>query len=410
MMKDNIIVSTIGLGYIGLPTSALVASVGIRVNGMDINKNVVETINRGEIHIVEPELKDYVASAVGKGNLKAYNTVQPADVYLVVVPTPFMGNHVPDTSFVEVATRNVIPLLKEGDLFIIESTSPVGTTEKMVEIIYLERPELEGKIFLAYCPERVLPGNIMYEMVQNDRVIGGIDEASTEKAVAFYKLFVKGELHKTNARTAEMCKLTENASRDVQIAFANELSLICDKADINVWELIKLANKHPRVNILQPGSGVGGHCIAVDPYFIVADYPLESQIIGKAREINNYKSFWVAEKIQSARLEFKLKHGRSPSVAIMGLAFKPNIDDLRESPAKYIAQKILQNTHNEEVYFVEPNIKDHNVFKLTDYKEAYEKADIVAFLVAHNEFKKLELNKKSQDKVVLDFCGVTNNV
>ena len=405
-MNTDITVSTLGLGYIGLPTSALVASVGIKVQGMDVNQHVVDTINKGEIHIVEPELKEYVAQAVAKGNLNASTKVQAADVYLVVVPTPFKGNHEPDISFVEAATRNIIPLLKKGDLFIIESTSPVGTTEKMMDIIFTERPELKGDLFLAYCPERVLPGNVMYELVQNDRVIGGVDEASTDKAVAFYSLFVKGELHKTNARTAEMCKLTENASRDVQIAFANELSLICDKADINVWELIKLANKHPRVNILQPGCGVGGHCIAVDPYFITADYPRESQIIGKAREINNYKSFWVAEKIQNARLEFELKHGRRPSVAIMGLAFKPNIDDLRESPAKYIAQKVLQSSNNEDIFFVEPNIKDHKVFKLTNYKEAYEKADIVAFLVAHDEFKKLELNKKPQDKVVLDCCGI----
>ena len=405
-MNTDITVSTLGLGYIGLPTSALVASVGIKVQGMDVNQHVVDTINKGEIHIVEPELKEYVAQAVAKGNLNASTKVQAADVYLVVVPTPFKGNHEPDISFVEAATRNIIPLLKKGDLFIIESTSPVGTTEKMMDIIFTERPELKGDLFLAYCPERVLPGNVMYELVQNDRVIGGVDEASTDKAVAFYSLFVKGELHKTNARTAEMCKLTENASRDVQIAFANELSLICDKADINVWELIKLANKHPRVNILQPGCGVGGHCIAVDPYFITADYPRESQIIGKAREINNYKSFWVAEKIQNARLEFELKHGRRPSVAIMGLAFKPNIDDLRESPAKYIAQKVLQSSNNEDIFFVEPNIKDHKVFKLTNYKEAYDKADIVAFLVAHDEFKKLELNKKPQDKVVLDFCGI----
>ena len=404
-MNTDITVSTLGLGYIGLPTSALVASVGIKVQGMDVNQHVVDTINKGEIHIVEPELKEYVAQAVAKGNLNASTKVQAADVYLVVVPTPFKGNHEPDISFVEAATRNIIPLLKKGDLFIIESTSPVGTTEKMMDIIFTERPELKGDLFLAYCPERVLPGNVMYELVQNDRVIGGVDEASTDKAVAFYSLFVKGELHKTNARTAEMCKLTENASRDVQIAFANELSLICDKADINVWELIKLANKHPRVNILQPGCGVGGHCIAVDPYFITADYPRESQIIGKAREINNYKSFWVAEKIQNARLEFELKHGRRPSVAIMGLAFKPNIDDLRESPAKYIAQKILQNGNNEDVYFVEPNIKEHKVFKLTDYKKAFEKADIVAFLVAHKEFKAYDLEGRI-DKVVLDFCGI----
>jgi UDP-N-acetyl-D-mannosaminuronic acid dehydrogenase len=404
-MNTDITVSTLGLGYIGLPTSALVASVGIKVQGMDVNQHVVDTINKGEIHIVEPDLKDYVAQAVAKGNLSASTQVQAADVYLVVVPTPLKGNHEPDISFVEAATRSIIPLLKKGDLFIIESTSPVGTTEKMMDIIFAERPELKGDLFLAYCPERVLPGNVMYELVQNDRVIGGVDESSTDKAVAFYSLFVKGELHKTNARTAEMCKLTENASRDVQIAFANELSLICDKADINVWELIKLANKHPRVNILQPGCGVGGHCIAVDPYFITADYPRESQIIGKAREINNYKSFWVAEKIQNARLEFELKHGRRPSVAIMGLAFKPNIDDLRESPAKYIAQKILQSSNNEDVYFVEPNIKEHKVFKLTDYKEAYEKADIVAFLVAHKEFKDLFNQVLVEDKVVFDFCG-----
>lgn len=404
-MNTDITVSTLGLGYIGLPTSALVASVGIKVQGMDVNQHVVDTINKGEIHIVEPELKEYVAQAVAKGNLNASTKVQAADVYLVVVPTPFKGNHEPDISFVEAATRSIIPLLKKGDLFIIESTSPVGTTEKMMDLIFTERPELKGELFLAYCPERVLPGNVMHELVHNDRVIGGVDDASTDKAVAFYSLFVKGELHKTNARTAEMCKLTENASRDVQIAFANELSLICDKADINVWELIKLANKHPRVNILQPGCGVGGHCIAVDPYFITADYPRESQIIGKAREINNYKSFWVAEKIQNARLEFELKHGRRPSVAIMGLAFKPNIDDLRESPAKYIAQKVLQSSNNEDIFFVEPNIKEHRVFKLTDYKEAYEKADIIAFLVAHEEFKELTVDIAPNEKIVFDFCG-----
>jgi UDP-N-acetyl-D-mannosaminuronic acid dehydrogenase len=273
----------------------------------------------------------------------------------------------------------------------------------MRDLIYNKRPDLRDKLFISYCPERVLPGNVMYELVNNDRVIGGVDKASTEKAFEFYRKYVKGDLHKTNARTAEMCKLVENSSRDVQIAFANELSLICDKADINVWELISLANKHPRVNILQPGCGVGGHCIAVDPYFIVADYPLESQIIGKAREINNYKSFWCAEKVQTAKLEFQLEHGRKPKIAIMGLAFKPNIDDLRESPAKYIAQKVLQNANNEEYYIVEPNISSHHIFKLTDYKDAVVKADIIVLLVAHDEFKTLVI---SSDKVVLDFCGI----
>ena len=273
----------------------------------------------------------------------------------------------------------------------------------MMKLIYAERPELKDKLFIAYCPERVLPGNVMHELVHNDRVIGGVDKRSTEKAIAFYKKHVQGELHATNARTAEMCKLVENSSRDVQIAFANELSLICDKADINVWELIALANKHPRVNILQPGCGVGGHCIAVDPYFIVSDYPMESKIIGTAREVNNYKSFWCAEKVQTEKLKFELAHGRKPSIALMGLAFKPNIDDLRESPAKYIAQKIMQNDNNGEYFIVEPNIQEHNVFKLTGYKEAAEKADIIVFLVAHDEFKGLT---RTEGQTVLDFCGI----
>lgn len=395
----------IGLGYIGLPTAALIAKNKMYVHGVDINASVVDTINAGKIHIVEPELDKAVAFAVKEGYLKASTTPVEANTYLVVVPTPFKAKNEPDISFVEAATKGIIPLLKEGDLYIIESTSPVGTTEKMMEFIYEERPELKGKLNIAYCPERVLPGNVMYELVHNDRVIGGVDAKSTEKAVAFYSQFIKGSLHKTNARTAEMCKLVENSSRDVQIAFANELSLICDKADINVWELIKLANKHPRVNILQPGCGVGGHCIAVDPYFIVAEYPMESKIIGTAREINNYKSFWCAEKIQTTKLQFELKHGRKPSIALMGLAFKPNIDDLRESPAKYIAQRVLQNANNEEYFIVEPNIESHKVFKLTNYSEAVEKADVIAFLVAHKEFKQLSL---SNDKVVLDFCGVLN--
>ena len=401
MNKPEVVM--IGLGYIGLPTAALIASNKVNVYGVDINPKVVETINKGQIHIVEPELDTAVASAVKDGYLKAGTTPVEAQAYLIVVPTPFKAKNEPDISFVESATRAVLPLLKKDDLYIIESTSPVGTTEKMMHLIFSERPELRGELNIAYCPERVLPGNVMHELVHNDRVIGGIDEKSTEKALAFYRQFIEGDLHRTNARTAEMCKLVENSSRDVQIAFANELSLICDKADINVWELIELANKHPRVNILQPGCGVGGHCIAVDPYFIVSDYPMESKIIGTAREVNNYKSFWCAEKVKTAKLEFQLKHGRKPSIALMGLAFKPNIDDLRESPAKYIAQKVLQNANNEEYYIVEPNITEHKVFKLTNYKEAVKKADIIVFLVAHKEFKNLEI---TSDKTVLDFCGV----
>jgi len=400
---ENPSVVMIGLGYIGLPTAALIAQNKVKVHGVDINPKVVDIINQGKIHIVEPELDDAVAVAVKEGYLKAATTPVKANTYLIVVPTPFKAKNEPDISFVEAATKAIIPLLKKDDLYIIESTSPIGTTETMASLIYRERPELEGTLNIAYCPERVLPGNVMYELVNNDRVIGGIDDKSTKKAIAFYKEFIKGNLHSTNARTAEMCKLVENSSRDVQIAFANELSLICDKADVNVWELIELANKHPRVNILQPGCGVGGHCIAVDPYFIVADYPLESQIIGKAREINNHKSFWCAEKVKTAKLQFELDHGRKPKIALMGLAFKPDIDDLRESPAKYIAQKVLQNANNEEYFIAEPNIESHNIFKLTDYKKAAEAADIIVFLVAHKEFKTL---KKDENKVILDFCGI----
>lgn len=399
-------VVTVGLGYIGLPTSALIAKNKIPVHGVDVSQHVVDTINAGKIHIVEPELDHAVAEAVQSGYLKAGTKPVAADTYLIVVPTPFKGDHEPDISYVQAATEGIIPLLKEGDLYIIESTSPVGTTEKMMSVIFNRRPELEGKLFLAYCPERVLPGNVMYELVQNDRVIGGVDEQSTRKAMAFYRQFVSGELHPTNARTAEMCKLTENASRDSQIAFANELSLICDKAGINVWELIRLANKHPRVNILQPGCGVGGHCIAVDPYFITADFPMESRMIAQARETNNYKSFWCAEKIKATRLEFELKHGRQPSIAIMGLAFKPNIDDLRESPAIHITERVLQDLGDADMYIVEPNVREHKVFKLTDYQVAVDQADIVALLVAHKEFKDF---KYKENQVVLDFCGVTNN-
>ncbi|OOG15710.1 UDP-N-acetyl-D-mannosamine dehydrogenase [Sphingobacterium sp. CZ-UAM] len=398
-------VVTVGLGYIGLPTSALIANSGIAVHGVDISQHVVDTINAGKIHIVEPDLDKAVAKAVAEGFLKADTKPVEADTYLIVVPTPFKGDHQPDISYVQAATEGIIPLLKEGDLYVIESTSPVGTTEKMMALIFSKRPELEGKISLAYCPERVLPGNVMYELVHNDRVIGGVNEASTQKALAFYGQFVTGELHPTNARTAEMCKLTENASRDSQIAFANELSLICDKADINVWDLIRLANKHPRVNILQPGCGVGGHCIAVDPYFLTADFPMESRMIAQARETNNYKSFWCAEKVKTARLEFEIKNGRQPSIAIMGLAFKPNIDDLRESPAIHIAERVLQDSGDADMFIVEPNVHEHKVFKLTDYKDAITKADIIVFLVAHNEFKTLHIES---GKVVLDFCGVTN--
>jgi UDP-N-acetyl-D-mannosaminuronic acid dehydrogenase len=393
----------VGLGYIGLPTAAFAASKGLNILGVDVNRKVVETINRGEIHIIEPGLGDIVKSAVSSGNLKATNVPSIADAYFIVVPTPFkQKNHRADISYVESATRSVIPFLKEGDLFVIESTSPVMTTEKMAALVWKERPELKDSIYIAYCPERVLPGNVIYELEHNDRVIGGINEKSTQKAIEFYSKFVKGKLHPTNARTAEMCKLTENSSRDVQIAFANELSMICEKAGISVWKLIELANRHPRVNILQPGCGVGGHCIAVDPWFIVSDYPEQAQIIKRSRETNDYKSDWCANKVIETCRKFEHKNGREPVVACMGLAFKPNIDDLRESPAMYIASRILSESPA-EVLVVEPNIDKHEIFNLIDYKEAYKKADIVVWLVAHTPFFSI---KKDLSKIELDFCGI----
>lgn len=393
-----------GLGYIGLPTAIISSQHGINVCGVDINPKVVEKTNRGELHIVEPGLQDLLKKAVDSKSLVASITPIESDVYLIVVPTPFKEKHEPDISYVESATKTVIPFLKEGDLFIIESTSPVGTTEKMAELIFAERPELKGRIHIAYCPERVLPGNVIFELVNNDRVIGGIDDASADAAAEFYGKFVSGQLHKTNCRTAEMCKLVENSSRDVQIAFANELSMICEKAGINVWELISLANKHPRVNILQPGCGVGGHCIAVDPYFISSAFPNEAKIIAQARSINNYKSDWCVEKAKNAILSFELDNVKKPQVALMGLAFKPNIDDLRESPAMKIAKRLFAEMPDVKFNIVEPNISSHPDFDIVDFQTAFEQSDIVVYLTAHKQF--FMLPQEANDKLILDFCGV----
>ncbi|GGD80173.1 UDP-N-acetyl-D-mannosamine dehydrogenase [Planktosalinus lacus] len=399
MTNNKPTVVMIGLGYIGLPTAALIAGKGLQVTGVDVSQDVVNTINKGEIHIVEPDLDGLVHHVVKKGRLKASTKPVEADVYLIAVPTPFKEHHKPDLRFVESAINSIIPYLKPAALIIIESTSPVGTTEKMQDIILSHRPELKGNIFMAYCPERVLPGNIIYELEHNDRAIGGINESSTQKAMAFYKHFVKGELHATNARTAEMCKLVENASRDGQIAFANELSMICDKAGINVWKLINLANKHPRVNILQPGTGVGGHCIAVDPWFIVSEFPEESKLMRSAREINNYKTQWVIEKIKNKALAFEIENKHKPLIACMGLAFKPNIDDLRESPAVTVVEALKME--GLELLKVEPNLQNGRAESLTDQKEAVKKSDIIVFLVAHKEFQNIKT-----DKPTLDFCGV----
>lgn len=392
-----------GLGYIGLPTAIIAAKHGINVRGVDINGDVVAKTNAGELHIIEPGLGAMLRDVVTGGKLKAYTTPDTADAFFIVVPTPFKGDHHPDTSFVEAATRAVIPFLRPGNLFVIESTSPVGTTEAMADIIFAERPELRGKIYIAYCPERVLPGNVIYELVHNDRVIGGIDPESTVKAIEFYSQFVTGKLWPTNARTAEMCKLTENSSRDVQIAFANELSLICDRAGINVWELIALANRHPRVNILQPGSGVGGHCIAVDPYFITSEFPAESHLIATARRVNNYKAEWCAEKTIRTILQWRLDNpGRTPVVALMGLAFKPDIDDLRESPARHIAERVMAECKDTEYLIVEPNIASHPIYSLSTADEAFDHADIIVMLTAHTPFRS---HSPKAGQITLDFCG-----
>ena len=402
-MEKKPSVVMVGLGYIGLPTAALIASRGLHVTGVDVHQHVVDTINKGQIHIVEPDLDGLVHHVVHKSFLKATLTPETADVYLIAVPTPFKDNYVPDVSYVLAAVSKITPTLEKGALVILESTSPVGTTRLIEKQIYKDRPELEGHIFIAYCPERVLPGNILYELKHNDRAIGGINKISTKKAIDFYKYFVVGTLHPTNAKTAEMVKLVENASRDNQIAFANELSIICDKAGINVWDMIALANKHPRVNILNPGTGVGGHCIAVDPWFIVSEFPEESGLIKKSRETNNYKTQWVLEKIKNKALGFKVENSRDAVIACMGLAFKPDIDDLRESPALLVAQSLKEASFT--TLNVEPNLHESLTIEITDTAHAIKSADIIVFLVSHSGFKSLEL---PEDKIVLDFCGVLN--
>jgi len=402
-MEKKPSVVMVGLGYIGLPTAALIASRGLHVTGVDVHQHVVDTINKGQIHIVEPDLDGLVHHVVHKSFLKATLTPETADVYLIAVPTPFKDNYVPDVSYVLAAVSKITPTLEKGALVILESTSPVGTTRLIEKQIYKDRPELEGHIFIAYCPERVLPGNILYELKHNDRAIGGINKISTQKAIDFYKYFVVGTLHPTNAKTAEMVKLVENASRDNQIAFANELSIICDKAGINVWDMIALANKHPRVNILNPGTGVGGHCIAVDPWFIVSEFPEESGLIKKSRETNNYKTQWVLEKIKNKALGFKVENSRDAVIACMGLAFKPDIDDLRESPALLVAQSLKEASFT--TLNVEPNLHESHDIEITDTANAIKSADIIVFLVSHSGFKSLEL---PEDKIVLDFCGVLN--
>ena len=397
-MKFNSI-CMVGLGYIGLPTAAVFAKHGIQVKGVDINQHAVDTINRGEIHIEEYGLEELVKKAVEEDMLKAYTTPQKADAFIMAVPTPFKGeNHEPNLDYIESATRSLAKVLEKGNLVILESTSPVGTTEKMAAWLAEERPDLtfpqthgeDSDIRIAHCPERILPGQMIRELVENDRIIGGMTPKCAEAAAALYKTFVQGECSITTARTAEMCKLTENSFRDVNIAFANELSLLCDKMGINVWELIEMANKHPRVNILQPGCGVGGHCIAVDPWFIVHDFPEDARMIKTAREVNDGKPHFVIKKVKET-----VKDIVNPKVACLGLTFKPDIDDLRESPALEIT-KMLSDNLDFNIMAVEPNIIElpsildsrKNV-RLVSLEKASNEADLIIVLVNHKEFRAL---------------------
>jgi len=411
----------IGLGYIGLPTATLFASRKKKVIGVDINQHAVDTINQGKIHIVEPELDMLVHSAVTEGYLRATTQPEPADAFLIAVPTPFTDGHKPDLSYIEAAAKAIAPVLVKGNLVTLESTSPVGTTEKLADWLAAARPDLsfpqqageEADIQIAYCPERVLPGKVVHELVANDRVIGGMTNKAAEMACALYKTFVEGALVQTNARTAEMCKLTENSFRDVNIAFANELSMICDKLDIDVWELIRLANRHPRVNILQPGAGVGGHCIAVDPWFIVDTTPNEARLIRTAREVNDYKPEWVLEKVKAAIADcLAQKPGSTMAdikLACLGLAFKPDIDDLRESPAVEITQHIAQLGC--QVLAVEPNIETlpqklgRPNLVLSSLSDVLSTADVLCVLVKHREFVE-ELANIQAHPDVIDAVGL----
>jgi len=404
-MKDKSI-CVVGLGYIGLPTAALLASRGYTVHGVDTNEDAVEIINQGKIHIIEPDLEGLVYSAVSSGALRASTKGTASDVYIICVSTPFHSAGkvpTPNIDYVMSATRAIAPFIKSGDLVILESTSPVGTTEKMANILLEFGVDL-NVVHIAYCPERVLPGKIIIELVQNDRVVGGFSPTSAKIVADFYRTFVRGEVHETDAKTAEMCKLTENSFRDVNIAFANELSIICDKEGIDVSNLINLANLHPRVNILNPGVGVGGHCIAVDPWFIVSRNVEIAKIIRSAREVNNAKTEWVIEKIKVAANQFELENGKRPTIGCLGLAFKPDIDDLRESPALHIAEEL--QSQGFDVICVEPNIRGSDIVRIVKLEEALARVDLIAVLVKHKEFTVDNTRKLILQSKCLNFCGL----
>lgn len=393
-------ICVVGLGYIGLPTAAVLASRGYQVHGVEIDGDAARVINSGRAHIVEPELDILVRAAVGSGNLTAHPEPNHADVFMLCVPTPFKGDYEPDLSYVECATRSIAPFLKEGDLVILESTSPPGTTERVARWACENRPDLDPKrVYFAHAPERVLPGKILREVVENDRIIGGLNEVSTAKCAEFYETFVSGRLHLTQAKMAETVKLVENASRDVGIAFANELSFFAQAQGLDVWELIRLANYHPRVNILSPGPGVGGHCIAVDPWFLIHAEPKLTPLMRAAREVNTSKPRWVVGKVRACAERFK-----NPTIACLGLAYKPDIDDLRESPALSIARQLKQ-LPNVTLRVVEPNIEAHRDFDLMDLDAALIEADIVVVLVAHKEFRSLT-HAKLGEKIIVDTCGI----
>jgi len=406
-MKKTVCV--IGLGYIGLPTAALLANKGFSVLGVDVKEEVVSIINEGKIHIIETDLEAFVKSAILKGQLKVSSKIHTSDVYIICVPTPFHKNSnipEPNLDYVLSATKEIAPFIKSGDLIILESTSPIGTTKKIQQTLIDRGVNLQD-VHIAYCPERVLPGKIMTEIVENDRIIGGLSLISTKKVADFYRIFVSGDIFETDAKTAEMCKLAENSFRDLNIAFANELSMICDKQEINVWDLIRLANRHPRVNILQPGTGVGGHCIAVDPWFIISQDIENTKLIRSAREVNNYKTKWVIDKIKNAAAKHLLKSGVKPKIAILGLAFKPDIDDLRESRALEVAETLLFEGYT--IYVVEPNIQSHKKFLMSNLENAIEHSDIICALVKHREFLNPEIKEKLIKCNILDFCGCLLN-